>query len=412
VSQVEDAITARTAVGSGALIGYLPVGFPDLPASIDAAVALVENGVDVLELGLPYSDPVMDGSVIQRATQAALANGFRLQHAFEAVAAIRARVTAPVLLMTYWNPITQFGVERFSDQLVALALEMQRSQNPPADPLNIVQIARYAAPDGSASAILLGNLLAGDDRLADALAAYRSVGDRDPLKTEALDSEVRALLDAKRFDEALAVANRAASARDARSDDFARLGDAYSSMKRYAEAASAYSKAVALAPRTDTARIWPILLLQASALQSANRWPEAKAVLGSAIGMAPNEPLVLNFLGYAKLVHGEDLKAAEALIRRASALAPDDASITDSLGWALYKLGKVDEAIVTLQKAAIGDPAQAEIQEHLGDALYRSGRRYEARFAWNASLVTAEDEVAARVKAKLTSGLTPANAAP
>jgi len=119
VSQVEDAITARTAVGSGALIGYLPVGFPDLPASIDAAVALVENGVDVLELGLPYSDPVMDGSVIQRATQAALANGFRLQHAFEAVAAIRARVTAPVLLMTYWNPITQFGVERFSDQLVA-----------------------------------------------------------------------------------------------------------------------------------------------------------------------------------------------------------------------------------------------------------------------------------------------------
>ena len=119
MSQVEDAITARTAVGSGALIGYLPVGFPDLPASIDAAVALVENGVDVLELGLPYSDPVMDGSVIQRATQAALANGFRLQHAFEAVAAIRARVTAPVLLMTYWNPITQFGVERFSDELVA-----------------------------------------------------------------------------------------------------------------------------------------------------------------------------------------------------------------------------------------------------------------------------------------------------
>ncbi|WP_349903129.1 tryptophan synthase subunit alpha [Parafrigoribacterium humi] len=119
MSQVEDAITARTAVGGGALIGYLPVGFPDLPTSIDAALALVENGVDVLELGLPYSDPVMDGSVIQRATQTALANGFRLHHAFEAVAAIRARTSAPVLLMTYWNPITQFGTERFSDELVA-----------------------------------------------------------------------------------------------------------------------------------------------------------------------------------------------------------------------------------------------------------------------------------------------------
>ncbi len=119
MSQVEDAITARTAAGSGALIGYLPVGFPDLATSIEAAVALVENGVDILELGLPYSDPVMDGPVIQQATQTALAAGFRLHHAFEAVAAIRARVNAPVLLMTYWNPITQFGVERFADELAA-----------------------------------------------------------------------------------------------------------------------------------------------------------------------------------------------------------------------------------------------------------------------------------------------------
>ena len=304
------------------------------------------------------------------------------------------------------------AAEAFSDQLVALALEMQRSENPPADPLNIVQIARYAAPDSSASAILLGNLLAGDDRLAEALAAYRSVGDRDPLKSEALDSEVRALSDAKRFDEAFAVANRAAIAPTARSDDFARLGDVYSSTKRYNEAAASYGKAIALASASQAGRIWPMLLLQASALQSANRWPEAKAALGSAIAMAPNEPIVLNFLGYAKLVHGEDLKAAEALIRRASDLAPDDASITDSLGWALYKLGKVDEAIVTLQKAAVGDPSQAEIQEHLGDALYTSGRRFEARFAWSAALATANDEETARLKSKIDGGLTKATAAP
>lgn len=119
MSQVEAAVAARTSAGSGALIGYLPVGFPDLATSIEAAVALVENGVDVLELGLPYSDPVMDGPVIQQATQTALAGGFRLRHAFDAVAAIRARVDAPVLLMTYWNPVTQFGVDRFADELLA-----------------------------------------------------------------------------------------------------------------------------------------------------------------------------------------------------------------------------------------------------------------------------------------------------
>ena len=120
MSQVEATITARTVAGSGALIGYLPVGFPTLATSIQAAIALVENGVDVLELGLPYSDPVMDGPVIQHATQTALAGGFRLRDAFEAVASIRARVSAPVLLMTYWNPITQFGVDRFADELLAV----------------------------------------------------------------------------------------------------------------------------------------------------------------------------------------------------------------------------------------------------------------------------------------------------
>lgn len=120
MSGVEETIAGRTAAASGAFVGYLPVGFPDLQTSIDAAVAVVENGVDILELGLPYSDPVMDGPVIQAATQSALAGGFRLEHAFEAVAAIRARVSAPVLLMTYWNPVLQFGVDRFADSLAAV----------------------------------------------------------------------------------------------------------------------------------------------------------------------------------------------------------------------------------------------------------------------------------------------------
>jgi tryptophan synthase alpha chain len=119
MSRLAETIAARKAAGGGALIGYLPVGYPDLATSIEAAVALAENGVDAIELGLPYSDPVMDGLVIQQATQAALAGGFRLRHGFEAVAAITARVDTPVLLMTYWNPVVQFGVDRFADELVA-----------------------------------------------------------------------------------------------------------------------------------------------------------------------------------------------------------------------------------------------------------------------------------------------------
>lgn len=116
-SPVAAAIAARKEAGSGALIGYLPVGFPDLDTSVDAAVALLENGVDVVELGLPYSDPVMDGLVIQKATQQALENGFTLRQGFEAVERIRSRVDAPLLVMTYWNPVMQYGVDRFATDL-------------------------------------------------------------------------------------------------------------------------------------------------------------------------------------------------------------------------------------------------------------------------------------------------------
>ena len=120
MNTVGSVIRRRNDEASGALIGYLPVGFPTFDESVEAAVAMVENGVDILELGLPYSDPVMDGPVIQAATQQALANGFRLADGFEAVRRITERVDAPVLIMTYWNPVVQYGVDRFADDLVAV----------------------------------------------------------------------------------------------------------------------------------------------------------------------------------------------------------------------------------------------------------------------------------------------------
>ena len=304
------------------------------------------------------------------------------------------------------------AAKAFSDQLIALALQMHQSQAARGDPLNIVQVARYAAPESSSAAILLGNVLAEDGRIDDAIAAFQSVREGDPLKTEALDAQSRALTDAKRFDQAVALASRPASLPGATSDDFARLGDVYAAMKRYNEAAAAYQQAIARMRNATNAQSWPLLLVQASALESANRWPEAKAALNSALAMAPQEPLVLNYMGYAKLTHGEDLDAAEAMIRKASELAPDDASITDSLGWALFKRGRLDEAIDVLQKAAVTDPAQSEIQEHLGDALYSAGRKFEARFAWQAALATADDEETARLKTKIAGGLTRESAAP
>ena len=149
------------------------------------------------------------------------------------------------------------------------------------------------------------------------------------------DVQVRILRDEKKFDEAYQIAAAAAASPNADIGDFSRLGDVLESMKRHNEAADAYGRAIALAQAQKLdGQLWSLLLLRASALEDANRWPEAKAALQQALTLAPDQPLLLNFLGYAKLERGEDMDAAEAMIRKASDLAPDEASITDSLGWA------------------------------------------------------------------------------
>ncbi len=120
MSRVSEVIEQANIDRAGALIGYLPACFPDLATSAEAAIAMVRSGVDIIELGIPYSDPVMDGPVIQEATQIALAGGFRIADLFRLIELIRAQVDAPILVMTYWNPVVQYGPERF-------ALELQRA---------------------------------------------------------------------------------------------------------------------------------------------------------------------------------------------------------------------------------------------------------------------------------------------
>ncbi len=104
--------------GRAALIGYLPVGFPDVATSVRAVEVLVEAGADIVEVGVPYSDPLMDGSVIQHAAARALAGGVHVADVFAATAAVRAK-GAPPLVMTYWNLVLRMGVDTFADRLVA-----------------------------------------------------------------------------------------------------------------------------------------------------------------------------------------------------------------------------------------------------------------------------------------------------
>lgn len=119
MSRTADVLNKLHESNEPALVGYFPAGFPNLKDSVAACIAMCESGVDVLEFGVPYSDPVMDGLVIQEATEEALANGFKLKDLFPALKEITSAVQTPVLVMSYWNPILQYGVERFARDLKA-----------------------------------------------------------------------------------------------------------------------------------------------------------------------------------------------------------------------------------------------------------------------------------------------------
>lgn len=119
MSAVHGAIAAAQAAGRGVLVGYIPAGFPTVDDSVEALIALAEGGADIIELGIPYSDPVMDGLVIQQATNIALNNGFRVRDVFTIIREAKRRIDVPILVMTYWNPVVQYGVERFASDLAS-----------------------------------------------------------------------------------------------------------------------------------------------------------------------------------------------------------------------------------------------------------------------------------------------------
>ncbi|MFW0112090.1 tryptophan synthase subunit alpha [Rothia sp. CCM 9416] len=118
-SKLAARLAACKAEGITAVIGYLPVGFPTVDESIEAAIEMGLNGADIIELGLPYSDPVMDGPVIQRATAQAIAKGFRTDDLMRAVREITQATNAVVVVMTYWNPVLRRGIDRFAQELAA-----------------------------------------------------------------------------------------------------------------------------------------------------------------------------------------------------------------------------------------------------------------------------------------------------
>ena len=162
----------------------------------------------------------------------------------------------------------------------------------------------------------------------------------------------------------------------------------------------------------DKALHGSILIARAELLLQANDWDAAEPLLDKAIALRPDDPNILNFVGYSSIERRKNVDKSLAQIEAAWAQDPQSAAVTDSLGWAYFLTGRVDEAVPLLEKAQGGDPGNAVIVEHLGDAYWQAGRRFQARYTWRAAALLAEADMATRIAAKLRDGLTPATTAP
>jgi tetratricopeptide (TPR) repeat protein len=295
-----------------------------------------------------------------------------------------------------------------AELLVRIAGDLHR-QNASSLGLRFARLATFLAPENSETWLVTSDLLVAAGHNEAALAALGGITADDPFGGTASSTRIRLLVATDRKAAALTEAEAAAKAGAA--VDWSRLGDLYGSLERQSDAAAAYARALTLVKEGDPTT-WALHLLRGSALDRAGRWPEAKAALEAAFKLAPENAIVLNYLGYAQLERRENIEEAMRLIAEASRLQPDSAEITDSLGWAHYLRGNVPKAIELLERAAAGEPADPDINEHLGDAYYKAGRRYEARYAWRAALIYADEKDAGRLRAKIEAGLTPQLASP
>ncbi|HWE47995.1 MAG TPA: tetratricopeptide repeat protein [Caulobacteraceae bacterium] len=181
------------------------------------------------------------------------------------------------------------------------------------------------------------------------------------------------------------------------------LAELLRTSNRYSEADQALDEVIGLGGSD-----WRVYYMRAAVREQLGRWPEAEADLKSALKFAPNEPELLNFLGYQWIDRGEDLKGGLALIERAVKARPNSGAMLDSLGWAHYRLGDYPEAVTELERAVLIEPSDPEINDHLGDAYWSVGRKDEAAYQWRRVLTFAPDEkVKARVETKLKDGLVP-----
>ena len=244
------------------------------------------------------------------------------------------------------------------------------------------QLANWLKPDFTVAQTLLGEIYEDLERHEQAIAAYEQVA-RNPVLSPSAEIQIAGNLDQLgRKDEAVKTVSDLVARQPQNFEALLALGNLQRGNERWREAADAYTRAIAALGPDFGRRQWSVLYFRGIAYERAGAWDKAEADFRKALELEPDQPQVLNYLGYSLIEKKRNLDEALLMVRKAVELRPNDGYIVDSLGWAYYQLGDFEQAVQQLERAVELRPEDPVINDHYGDALWRVGRRLEAKFQW------------------------------
>lgn len=297
------------------------------------------------------------------------------------------------------TPVQGFAEGLFN---IASALPRDRAEN---IVLLYGRIALDLDPKFSLSSLLVGDVLVSRERFKEAIEVYREVPKETAYGWSAQLRIADALYELEKLDEATAHLEDMAKQRPTRMDVLLKLGNYLRYKEKFTEAVSAYDRAFERLEKPGRQH-WTLYYSRGIALERSKQWERAEKDFLKALEFQPEQPYVLNYLGYSWVEQGKNIDQARDMIQRAVQQRQNDGYIVDSMGWVLYRLGSYKDAVTQLERAVQLRPQDPVINDHLGDAYWRVGRRHEARFQWRRALsFKPTDENKGKIESKLKEGL-------
>ena len=271
--------------------------------------------------------------------------------------------------------------------------------------LVLARLALYLKPDLPVAQVMIANILESQQRHEEANAAYRSLSPKSWLTWSSRLRIAANLEGLEKTAEAEAILRAMTKEQSDRVDALTQLGALLRTKERFPDAVEVYDQTIKRVGKVEP-RHWTLFYSRGIALERSKQWQRAEADFLRALELQPDQPYVLNYLGYSWIDQGINLDRGMEMIRKAVEQRPTDGYIVDSLGWAHYRLNNFERAVEHLERAVELRPTDATINDHLGDAYWKVGRTNEARFQWErARGLKPEPDLAAQLVKKLREGL-------